>query len=340
MDDLLFGLGLLVSLTLGLTAISMAYKLQKRYRIPSLSSFLYFQVFINVFGIYGLIGQVIARKILEQRGASYQTVETISHFFVFLGLPFLILAWFMFLRLCWTVAGEAISRRIVLAFFLLLVIIFIAYGTAILLANLSPFRDRQFALMSAIQAYATAAIQAIVLILGISRLFRRGKDTDDPAARKALRFFGLLWLAAYFLSLILYLSSKRLGISAAVPITAFFGANLFPLFYWRAYLEKHSPVPFLQTVSPRDLSPFLADFKISKREEEVIRELCAGKSNKEIGQALFISLQTVKDHIYRVYQKTNVRNRVQLINLIQSHKKPEREPGFGEGGFPSGNAPK
>jgi len=42
--------------------------------------------------------------------------------------------------------------------------------------------------------------------------------------------------------------------------------------------------------------------------------------NKEISDTLFISLQTVKDHIYRIFQKTDVKNRVQLINLIQSYK--------------------
>ena len=71
---------------------------------------------------------------------------------------------------------------------------------------------------------------------------------------------------------------------------------------------------------------FLSEYNISKREEEVIRQLCEGKANREISQALFISLQTVKDHIYRIYQKTDVKNRVQLINLIQSYKEEEAVP--------------
>jgi DNA-binding CsgD family transcriptional regulator len=68
------------------------------------------------------------------------------------------------------------------------------------------------------------------------------------------------------------------------------------------------------------LREFFDEFKISKREEEVIKQLGEGKTNKEISKALFISLQTVKDHIYRIYQKTDVKNRVQLVNLIQSYK--------------------
>ena len=39
-----------------------------------------------------------------------------------------------------------------------------------------------------------------------------------------------------------------------------------------------------------------------------------------IGEKLFISTTTVKNHIYHIYQKTGVTNKIQLINLINSPK--------------------
>jgi DNA-binding CsgD family transcriptional regulator len=39
-------------------------------------------------------------------------------------------------------------------------------------------------------------------------------------------------------------------------------------------------------------------------------------TNQEISDSLFISVQTVKDHIYRIFLKTGVKNRVQLTNLL------------------------
>ncbi|MBW6501428.1 MAG: LuxR C-terminal-related transcriptional regulator [Bacteroidales bacterium] len=59
---------------------------------------------------------------------------------------------------------------------------------------------------------------------------------------------------------------------------------------------------------------------MSPRETDIIREICNGLSNKEIADKLFISLQTVKDHTHRIYIKTNVKSRVQLINLVQDLK--------------------
>jgi DNA-binding NarL/FixJ family response regulator len=58
-------------------------------------------------------------------------------------------------------------------------------------------------------------------------------------------------------------------------------------------------------------------YEISKREAEIILEICTGKSNKAIADKLFITLQTVKDHNHRIYTKTQVRSRVQLANLVR-----------------------
>jgi len=61
-------------------------------------------------------------------------------------------------------------------------------------------------------------------------------------------------------------------------------------------------------------------YGISPREQEIITMLVQGFPNRVIGEKLFISSTTVKNHIYHIYQKTGVANKVQLINLINSPK--------------------
>ena len=64
---------------------------------------------------------------------------------------------------------------------------------------------------------------------------------------------------------------------------------------------------------------FLLQNHITGREREIIELLLKGYSNKQIGKTLFISAKTVKNHIYNIYQKVQVQNRMQLANSIKLH---------------------
>ncbi len=60
----------------------------------------------------------------------------------------------------------------------------------------------------------------------------------------------------------------------------------------------------------------ISSFNISPRENEVLNQLVKGMSYKEIAEKLFISLPTVKTHVSNIYQKMNINNKIELINLI------------------------
>jgi DNA-binding NarL/FixJ family response regulator len=53
---------------------------------------------------------------------------------------------------------------------------------------------------------------------------------------------------------------------------------------------------------------------LSKREMEILEMLAKGMIYKEISQALFISPETVRKHVYHIYEKLHVNNRVEAIN--------------------------
>ena len=73
-------------------------------------------------------------------------------------------------------------------------------------------------------------------------------------------------------------------------------------------------------ISYRLPEQIVKQFGISPREQEIITMLVQGFPNRVIGEKLFISTTTVKNHIYHIYQKTGVTNKIQLINLINSLK--------------------
>jgi DNA-binding NarL/FixJ family response regulator len=63
---------------------------------------------------------------------------------------------------------------------------------------------------------------------------------------------------------------------------------------------------------------FLADYRISGREREVLEKLIQGKPNKTIADELFISTRTVEAHVYNIYRKCGVSNKVELIRILEN----------------------
>ncbi|MBP1467965.1 response regulator transcription factor [Candidatus Chloroploca sp. M-50] len=52
---------------------------------------------------------------------------------------------------------------------------------------------------------------------------------------------------------------------------------------------------------------------LTERELDVLRLICAGKSNQEIADELFLALNTVKRHVNNLYGKLGVSRRAQAI---------------------------
>jgi DNA-binding CsgD family transcriptional regulator len=76
----------------------------------------------------------------------------------------------------------------------------------------------------------------------------------------------------------------------------------------------------LQSDDEENLKRFFKKHKISSREQDIIRLILQGKGNKEIGQKLFISKNTVRNHTHNIYQKLNVKNRFHLIDFVRKGK--------------------
>jgi DNA-binding NarL/FixJ family response regulator len=65
---------------------------------------------------------------------------------------------------------------------------------------------------------------------------------------------------------------------------------------------------------PRPAPPKELD-DLTERERDVFRLIASGRSNAEIAQDLYISDTTVKTHVTHIFQKLNLRDRVQLVVL-------------------------
>ncbi len=55
---------------------------------------------------------------------------------------------------------------------------------------------------------------------------------------------------------------------------------------------------------------------LSNREKEIIEQLSKGFLYKEIASHLFISQETVRKHVYNIYEKLHVNNRIEAVNMF------------------------
>jgi ATP/maltotriose-dependent transcriptional regulator MalT len=59
-----------------------------------------------------------------------------------------------------------------------------------------------------------------------------------------------------------------------------------------------------------------ARFGLTAREQDVVELLCCGRTNREIGDCLQISLATVKTHLLHIFEKLGVENRSAVVGMM------------------------
>lgn len=69
-----------------------------------------------------------------------------------------------------------------------------------------------------------------------------------------------------------------------------------------------------------DVEQISTEYGLTKREVEIFGLLLEGRSINKMAQDLYISESTVQKHIYSVYKKLKIHNRMQLMNVAQKYR--------------------
>jgi DNA-binding CsgD family transcriptional regulator len=91
---------------------------------------------------------------------------------------------------------------------------------------------------------------------------------------------------------------------------------------FRLYIqEKLNPLVYLlifeETISNKlDMNGIRQQFKLTRRETDILRRVIDGSKNTEIAGELEITEQTVKDHLSNIYLKTATENRMALMRTL------------------------
>jgi DNA-binding CsgD family transcriptional regulator len=83
-------------------------------------------------------------------------------------------------------------------------------------------------------------------------------------------------------------------------------------------LEDHDVLAVIvETARPLEIAPILmAAYRLTDQERRVTSLVCRGRSTNEIAAALYLSANTVQDHLKSIFDKVGVRSRRELVATI------------------------
>ena len=300
----------------GAIAILLSFQLMKRYGVPFVSSYFYYLIFLYIFGVYSLIGSGVLEQLFIRMEIEQDTIHSVRLFMIFFGIPFMALSKFMLLRTIAEFFQKKIAPALTIFYFVIFILVFILYGFFIV--KLTRFNQGDYQLLITVQRWVFLGFMVFMYLAGYLYIIILTRKQTGNYEKQFIRVFGSWYLLFAVLSCISFALIPLHAIVPHVFIFIFLSWHLIPILFLSIYLEKyHNQSSSVQDDFESNLITFAEKFEISKREQEVIHLICKGLSNQAIGDALFISLQTVKDHIHHIFLKTGVKNRIQLTNLIR-----------------------
>ena len=311
MSELWSLLALVVAVGAGLTTATVSAIL---FRSRHTAFFRYFLIQILLFDLLILGGLVLRLVDLQVRQHGMQSHPGLLPGLL-AALAALKLGWlYSFVAMTLVLPGQELPapfrRRFAVA-----AVAFFGTWTALLAASVAT---RSFGAVGGLVAVMELGILGGVVAACIHLVVRAASLPPGPR-RRAVTILGGVYLAI-FAVMIGSLTLGWMRPSGETPSHVLFNStfmvlcNLLPL----VWILRFQPVGPISTADAMDR------YGITPREREIIDQICAGSTNQEIADRLFISLATVKDHNYNIFRKTGVRNRVELVNLL-------RNEGHGDG---------
>ncbi len=152
------------------------------------------------------------------------------------------------------------------------------------------------------------------------RLHTANRHDSDPDRKRSDKAFARLFLGLILMQLFLLVLNEfpyyYLTISLAKVLILV--TNLIPVFWLKFYFTPWAG-SLGKIIGRRiDLRSLQKKHGLSARELEVFELVIDGKSYKQMEESLFISIHTVKSHVYSLYRKMNVKNRHQLTHLVST----------------------
>lgn len=313
----LFGYILLIPIKL--ISILVAFHFYNRYSLKFYRTFAYNIISINLCGLFIFAGNYLTDIIFYNQTVDISIKSKFVLIFNFMSLPFLLIFLFFIIVFFREIFGKPLTPRLKK----------VSLITGMIMAVMATFGFIEYLRQNSSSLAETIGLGfnvlfSLILLSSISQGFFYLKDIKDREHRKILLIFTLLFLGIYsFLAINMILVSGLFS-----KIIALLPWGLILLIFMQKKMNKFYLLRPDSLKKSKSLEKTYKKYQITMREQEIISLVCAGKSNRDIEDALFISLQTVKNNIYNIFKKLKVKNRVELINFVRLQTSSgEAEPG-------------
>lgn len=301
-------------LAIAIASILVSHQFITVYNADFHRNYFYYLATFYSFAFYGIWGQVLVRSMLSAWDTNVELVEAIGGFLPILGVPFLLISWIMLLKLAYSLFDKKIKNSwILIHFALLAVLIFCAWFIFYLFDFDLLYVNEN---LKYIEVGLLIAIELIYFMLFLATGIFYLKKRQNPMSRFILRFLILMAAGFALRGSLLPFAFLNPWIVALV-ILLYFASNLPALLYLRINAEMMFKPMHAENPSDSKMQLIFEKYNISKREREIVTHICEGKTNRQIADDLFISLQTVKDHTHRIYSKIGIKSRMHLVQMVK-----------------------
>ena len=308
MDSLFISLTNLISLILGVVAISLIYRLTRRDKVPFLN---YYLIFLCCAVLTGFCDWIIVNWVLLLvPSIAQETTDFIYHiFWDLIGFPAYLFTLFFLVQSISCLLRIRIKNIYTKIFVISLVIVIVLdyAGFYFRLKEASYFFSKPLWLIYTL-------ILPLVFIMYLTYAYFKARSIAGNWRK--VSYLILIHLASFLIWISVSLLPIDLGEVRHMIILVFYLGLFLPALY--LYI-KHKDFMIKPEINagknPKDI---LKEYKFTKREIELALLLMEGKSNQEISEKLFISTQTVKNYISRMYNRIGVRSRIQFVNFFRN----------------------
>ena len=307
-----------ISFAIGLLAIFYSFQLYKVHSYPFLRHIVNYTIVFNLVIFLYMVTKYASVNFpgptTQDHDSSFYTIMFLAALLGEVGLIY------TFIRVRFALLEQSVSKVVNTLFAAGLVLVGMSCAIGVTIFTLSGSNRWIIATYFVV---ATAGM-AVLTLIPMQLVFRPKVESKD-GRRTAVRSFGILYLSgflAFFGAALLPQSYQLFPASAAIVYMNFIPIIWLKIYFFRYYVQMSSEQ------STNLLEGLGQAFHISNREREIMGLILQGKSNKEIEDLLFISYNTVKNHIYNIYQKLGVNSRGQMIHtVLQAQKKRENPSG-------------